>query len=180
MVQLTISQHWFRQWWVGTDQATIHYLNQCWQSLIISMYSLKILCIILYHVNLNDTWEYRNHMELIQQFTDVYLDGLVQERCNSIANAVELIFLALTLWSMGFCWSYPTSHDLETPSHCYPTNSLAPSVPRTIAVAVSAVHNQNWFFAWAHICNSTFLSIKKHVTHIGKICMEISREFLFV
>ena len=30
-VQLTISQHWFRQW-LGVDQATNHYLNQCWPS----------------------------------------------------------------------------------------------------------------------------------------------------
>ena len=28
-VQLTIFQHWFRKW-LGTDQATSHYLNQCW------------------------------------------------------------------------------------------------------------------------------------------------------
>ena len=28
-VQLTISQHWFRQW-LGDDQATSHYLNQWW------------------------------------------------------------------------------------------------------------------------------------------------------
>ena len=28
-VQLTIFHHWFR-WWLGADQATSHYLNQCW------------------------------------------------------------------------------------------------------------------------------------------------------
>ena len=28
-VQSTILQHWFR-WWLGADQATSHYLNQCW------------------------------------------------------------------------------------------------------------------------------------------------------
>ena len=28
-VQLTIFQHWLR-WWLGADQATSHYLNQCW------------------------------------------------------------------------------------------------------------------------------------------------------
>ena len=28
-VQLTIFQHWFRKW-LGADQATSHYLNQCW------------------------------------------------------------------------------------------------------------------------------------------------------
>ena len=31
LVQLTISQHWFRQW-LGTEQTTSHYLNQCWHS----------------------------------------------------------------------------------------------------------------------------------------------------
>ena len=30
-VQLTISQHWFRKW-LGADQATSHYLKQCWPS----------------------------------------------------------------------------------------------------------------------------------------------------
>ena len=30
-VQLTISQHWFRKW-LGAEQATSHYLNQCWPS----------------------------------------------------------------------------------------------------------------------------------------------------
>ena len=30
-VQLTIFQHWFG-WWLGADQATSHYLNQCWPS----------------------------------------------------------------------------------------------------------------------------------------------------
>ena len=30
-VQLTMSQHWFKQW-LGTEQATGHYLNQCWPS----------------------------------------------------------------------------------------------------------------------------------------------------
>ena len=29
---------------------------------------------------------------------DIQFEGLVQERCNSIANAQELIFLALTHW----------------------------------------------------------------------------------
>ena len=28
-VLLTIFQHWLR-WWLGADQATNHYLNQCW------------------------------------------------------------------------------------------------------------------------------------------------------
>ena len=27
--QLTVSLHWFR-WWLGAEQATSHYLNQCW------------------------------------------------------------------------------------------------------------------------------------------------------
>ena len=29
-VQLTTNQHWFRQW-LGAEQATSHYLNQCWR-----------------------------------------------------------------------------------------------------------------------------------------------------
>ena len=32
-VQLTIFQHWFR-WWLGAVQATSHYLNQWWYSLL--------------------------------------------------------------------------------------------------------------------------------------------------
>ena len=37
--QLTTSQHWFR-WWLGADQATSHYLNQCywWLSLQTHMF----------------------------------------------------------------------------------------------------------------------------------------------
>ena len=31
MVQLAMSQHWFK-YWLGTEQATSHYLNQCWPS----------------------------------------------------------------------------------------------------------------------------------------------------
>ena len=30
-VQITIFQHWFR-YWLGANQATSHYLNQCWHS----------------------------------------------------------------------------------------------------------------------------------------------------
>ena len=36
-VQLTISQHWFRQW-LDAEQVTSHYLNQCWPS------SLTYIC----------------------------------------------------------------------------------------------------------------------------------------
>ena len=36
-VKLIIRQHWFRQW-LSTEQATSHYLNQCWTS------SLTHLC----------------------------------------------------------------------------------------------------------------------------------------
>ena len=33
MVQLTLSQHWFRKW-LGAEQAASHYLNQRWPSLL--------------------------------------------------------------------------------------------------------------------------------------------------
>ena len=36
-VQLTIFHHWFRQW-LGTDQATSHYLDQWWPCLLMHMY----------------------------------------------------------------------------------------------------------------------------------------------
>ena len=39
-VQLTIFQHWFRQW-LGADQATNHYLNQWWSR------SLTHICVTL-------------------------------------------------------------------------------------------------------------------------------------
>ena len=35
-VQLTMNQHWFRQW-LGAEHATSHYLNQCWPSLLTYM-----------------------------------------------------------------------------------------------------------------------------------------------
>ena len=39
-VQLTIFRHWFR-WWLGADQATSHYLNQCWPS---SLTHIHVCC----------------------------------------------------------------------------------------------------------------------------------------
>ena len=38
--QLTISQHWFREW-LGAEQATNHYLNQCWLSLLMHICGTK-------------------------------------------------------------------------------------------------------------------------------------------
>ena len=43
-VQLLIYQHWFR-WWLGADQATGHYLNQWWPSLLRIHASLGYLVI---------------------------------------------------------------------------------------------------------------------------------------
>ena len=39
-VQLTISQHWFR-YWLGADQATSHYLDQWWPSLLTHIFGTK-------------------------------------------------------------------------------------------------------------------------------------------
>ena len=39
-VQLTIRQHWFREW-LGTRQATSHYLNQCWPSSTMHIYGTR-------------------------------------------------------------------------------------------------------------------------------------------
>ena len=36
-IQLSICQHWFG-WWLGTEQVTSHYLNQCWPSLLMSIW----------------------------------------------------------------------------------------------------------------------------------------------
>ena len=38
VVQLTITQHWFK-YWLGDEQAASHYLNQCWS------YSLPHICV---------------------------------------------------------------------------------------------------------------------------------------
>ena len=40
-VKLTIFQHWFRKW-LGTDQATSHYLNQWWSSLLTELLDASI------------------------------------------------------------------------------------------------------------------------------------------
>ena len=42
MVQLK-SHHWFR-WWSGTDQATNHYLNQWWPSLLMYICTTWPIC----------------------------------------------------------------------------------------------------------------------------------------
>ena len=39
-VQSTIFQHWFR-WWLGADQATSHYLNQCWPSSLTHIFGTR-------------------------------------------------------------------------------------------------------------------------------------------
>ena len=38
MVQLAKNPHWFK-WWLGVEQATNHYLNQWWPSLLIHIYA---------------------------------------------------------------------------------------------------------------------------------------------
>ena len=58
-VPLIIFQHWFR-WWFGADQATSHYLNQCWPS------SPTHICgtrgrWVNFHSLLADANEARNH-----------------------------------------------------------------------------------------------------------------------
>ena len=49
-VQLTIVQHWFRQW-LGADQATSHYLNQWWLDYrrIYASLGLNELTIVMVH-----------------------------------------------------------------------------------------------------------------------------------
>ena len=39
-VQLTISQHWFREWF-GAGQVTSHYLNQCWPSSLTDIFGTR-------------------------------------------------------------------------------------------------------------------------------------------
>ena len=51
-VQLTIFEHWFRQW-LGTIQATSHYLNQCWPNSPTHIYSSRggwINYILIWHL----------------------------------------------------------------------------------------------------------------------------------
>ena len=40
MVQLTIWQHWFR-WWLGAEQASSHYLKQCWCVLLTLIFATR-------------------------------------------------------------------------------------------------------------------------------------------
>ena len=105
-VQMTISQHWFT-WCLGTEPATIHYLNQCWQcwriyavlggdesnntNIYIMTFTVQGHCGVilpLYHwndsvvsVRLTDNWFVNWHG---QQFMG-YIHG-VFSRCPCIIN----------------------------------------------------------------------------------------------
>ena len=104
MVQLTICQLWFR-WWLGAEQATSHHLNQWWSSLLTSLVSPGFHRCVLPGCQWSllpgsHCWDcYRilpchvvNFLLLLWNLwlPDLQINGLVQERCNSIANALEL------------------------------------------------------------------------------------------
>ena len=77
-VQMTIFQHWFRSW-LGADQATSHCLNQWW--------------LVYWRIYVSSGL---NELRTMQGFGTLahwgfmHIDGLVQERRNSSALAMEL------------------------------------------------------------------------------------------
>ena len=75
-VQLTINQHWFRQW-LGADKGTSHYLNQWWLS-------------VLRHIRVTQFW-------WVKYFTVQYTCmGLNHCTCRSPNNAKPSASTVLT------------------------------------------------------------------------------------
>ena len=74
--ELTIFQHWFRLW-LGSSQATSHYLNQWW----------LVYWRIYASLSLNEL----THWGLNKIVTTSQISGLVQNCSNSIALALKLL-----------------------------------------------------------------------------------------
>ena len=63
-VQLTISQHWFR-WWLGADQATSLYLNQC-RPIPLRIYNVCDTTLPWVNLVVNsEIWPHQNNLLLI-------------------------------------------------------------------------------------------------------------------
>ena len=94
-VQLTMFQHWFRQW-LGVDQATSHYLNPWWSSLHASLGLNELMVIILYFMpkTAGDTTE-RETIQL-QFFSDINIASDVfwnSKAINSIPQETIIIII---------------------------------------------------------------------------------------
>ena len=102
-VQLTISQHWFR-WWLGSDQATSHYLDQWWLDYrrIYASLGLSELKNLLYIVVYQTTVESQN-----KSFTHKQ-------------QQQQVLYLKILYWYAE--WNGPTQYmcliDMLTNIHC--------------------------------------------------------------
>ena len=87
-VQLTKCQHWFRQW-LDAEQATSHYLNQCWPSSLTHIYAAQV------GRSINTQWPEQN----VRYFA---------------AGIVKCIFLNGNVWiSHGMCSSWQINKGRE-------------------------------------------------------------------
>ena len=106
-VQLTIFQHWFRQW-LGAEQATSHYLNQWWPS------STTHICVTRPQwVNTHSNIGWSAFMKL---FSTPYFES------GRNANFFVIDGLTFSKWTL-YLWlgarlRYSSSNALELPQSC--------------------------------------------------------------
>ena len=95
-VQLTISQHWFR-YWLGIEQATSHYLNQCLPS------SLTYICGNNGRVNMGNSPGYRPlwNMVCLTYWGRDKMDAISQTTFSSAFYWMKMYELRLKIhWSL--------------------------------------------------------------------------------
>ena len=78
MVKSTITQHWFR-WWLGTELAPSHFLNQCWPNSLTHICGTKAIWVNSYESRptnfvkqCHDLWE----VNIMGLFLDMRSEGV--------------------------------------------------------------------------------------------------------
>ena len=121
-VQLTIFQHWFR-WWLGADQATSHYPNQCWPSSLTHICGTRGRWV--------NTLRQREHPRFCRQYfkrillnenrffvsncTEAYTWESMSHKVVTSSDNVMALHRCIT-WNPR--WSSSLTHICVTPPHC--------------------------------------------------------------
>ena len=88
-VQMTISQHWFRQW-LGAEQATSHCLSQCRPSSLTHICGTRGRCVYCICHGFSTTTVDQKKYKWYECSCDVHIDSLVLDCSISVANALVL------------------------------------------------------------------------------------------